>query len=131
MSLKYQRMNNLFHIPRIHKLRVLAKDRGATEAERATAALMAQRLMSKYKITQADIDADIPPAMQRMDFAAAFAGIWADASRYAIELQQLQRKFAQFAQFFSDERLDEELAQFRAAAKRARDRRERREQRAK
>ena len=47
-------------LKRIQKLLTLSKDKGASKAEAERAMEMAQRLMTKYNITMANIENDTP-----------------------------------------------------------------------
>lgn len=58
-------------IKRIHKLLRLANDRGATRAEAENAMAMAQRLMTKYNISVANVS-DNPAAQTRIHHEAFF-----------------------------------------------------------
>ena len=108
-------MNNMFHVPRIHKLRVLAQDRGATPAERETAGRMANQLMAKYHITEDDIDNAIPPAVQAKDYAEAWARSaedWRELSKQDAlqQLGVLRKQFIKLARCLTEEEFRVQLA---------------------
>ena len=115
-------MIDLLQILHIHKLRVITHDRRATEAERATAATTADRLMAKYNITDSDIAGVIPPETQRRDFAHAwvnYANEWREQSdRAAIEalrakncdeLPTVRAKLVRTARFLTDEEWEQQI----------------------
>ena len=55
-------------LKRIQKLLTLSKDKGASKAEAERAMEMAQRLMTKYNITMANIENDTPASKIKHEY---------------------------------------------------------------
>lgn len=55
-------------LKRIQKLLTLSKDKGASKAEAERAMEMAQRLMTKYNITMANIEDDTPASKIKHEY---------------------------------------------------------------